>query len=251
MRTPVSWLIPAILFLGSSLPASAQSGDLGRIDFPTSGSAEAQKHFLRGALLLHSFEFEDAAEEFRAAQKIEPGFAMAYWGEAMTYNHPVWQQQDLPAGRAVLAKLGATPEARAGKAGTPREKAYLHAVEILYGEGDKNDRDRRYALAMEQLHATYPDDIDATCFYALALLGTSHAGRDVPTYMRAAALMEEAFEQHPQHPGAAHYLIHSVDDSVHAPLGLRAANAILKDRPRLAARAAHDLAHLSRARHVG
>ena len=84
---------------------------------------------------------------------------------------------------------------------------------------------------MEQLHASYADDVDATCFYALALLGTSHAGRDVPTYMRAAALMEEAFEQNPRHPGAAHYLIHSVDDSVHAPLGLRAARAYSKIAP--------------------
>ncbi len=78
-------------------------------------------------------------------------------------------------GRAALAKLGATPQARAAKAKTPREKAYLDAVEILFGEGDENDRERRYALAMEQLHAKYPDDVDATCFYALALLGTSNA----------------------------------------------------------------------------
>ncbi len=123
------------------------------------------------------------------------------------------------------------PQAAEAFQETPREKAYLHAVEILFGEGDKYDRDRRYALAMEQLHASYPDDVDATCFYALALLGTSHAGRDVPTYMRAAALMEEAFEQNPRHPGAAHYLIHSVDDSVHAPLGLRAARAYSKIAP--------------------
>ena len=158
-------------------------------------------------------------------------FALAYWGEAMSYNHAVWHEQDPVAARAALAKLGATPQARAEKAKTPREKAYLGAVEILFGAGEKSDRDRRYALAMEQLHAKYPDDVDATCFYALALLGTSNAGRDVPTYMRAAALMEEVFERNPQHPGAAHYLIHSVDDSVHAPLGLRAANAYAKIAP--------------------
>ena len=218
----------SLLFAGS--PASAD-GAYGHVDFANSGAPAAQADFLEGLALLHDFEYPAAAAAFRHAEVVDPGFAMAYWGEAMTYNHPVWRQEGLPAGRAALAKLGATPEARTVKAGTPREKAYLHAVEILYGEGDKNDRDRRYALAMEQLHATYPDDIDATCFYALALLGTSHAGRDVPTYMRAAALMEEAFEQHPQHPGAAHYLIHSVDDSVHAPLGLRAANAYSKIAP--------------------
>lgn len=209
--------------------ASDQS--VGVVSFANSGSPAAQADFLTGLAQLHNFEYSQAAEAFRRAQMLDPTFAMAYWGEAMTSNHTVWQEQDLSAARAALAKLAATPEARAARARTPREKSYLRTAEILFGEGDKNDRDRRYALAMEQLHATYPDDVDAACFYALALLGTSHAGRDVPTYMRAAALMEEAFEQHPQHPGAAHYLIHSVDDSVHAPLGLRAARAYSKIAP--------------------
>jgi tetratricopeptide (TPR) repeat protein len=209
----------------------ASDPNLGIVSFANSGSPAAQADFLTGLAQLHNFQYPQAAEAFQRAQSIDPSFAMAYWGEAMTYNHAVWQQQDLSAARAALAKLGATPEARAAHAGTAREKAYLHAVEILYGEGDKYDRDRRYALAMEHLHTSYPEDVDATCFYALALLGTSHAGRDVPTYMRAAALMEEAFEHNPRHPGAAHYLIHSVDDSVHAPLGLRAARAYSKIAP--------------------
>ena len=219
----------ALVMLAPTCRASDQS--LGVVSFANSGSPAAQADFLTGLAQLHNFQYRQAAEAFQHAESLDPNFAMAYWGEAMTYNHAVWQQQDLSAARAALAKLGATPEARAAHAGTAREKAYLHAVEILYGEGDKYDRDRRYALAMEQLHATYPDDVDASCFYALALLGTSHAGRDVPTYMRAAALMEEAFERNPRHPGAAHYLIHSVDDSVHAPLGLRAARAYSKIAP--------------------
>ena len=117
--------------------AAAGAQDLGRIDFPTSGSAQAQTHFLRGALLLHSFEFDDAAEEFRAAEKAEPGFAMAYWGEAMTFNHPLWMEQDAAAARKALEKLAPTPEARLAKAPTEREKMYLSAVEALYGKGDK------------------------------------------------------------------------------------------------------------------
>jgi tetratricopeptide (TPR) repeat protein len=219
----------AVLTLAPTSHAANQS--IGVVSFANSGASAAQADFLTGLAQLHNFQYPQAAAAFQRAEKTDPNFAMAFWGEAMTYNHPVWMQQDLTAARAALAKLGATPEARAAKAGTPREKAYLHAVEILYDEGDKFERDRRYALAMEKVHADYPDDVDATCFYALALLGTSHAGRDVPTYMRAAALMEEAFEQHPQHPGAAHYLIHSVDDSVHAPLGLRAARAYGKIAP--------------------
>ena len=104
------------------------AGDLGRADFPTSGSPEAQKHFLRGLLLLHSFEFGDAAEEFREAQKIEPGFAMAYWGEAMTFNHPLWMEKDNEAARKVLDRLAATAEARRARAPTERMAArYLRS----------------------------------------------------------------------------------------------------------------------------
>lgn len=227
-------LLVLMSYVVAAAPASvfgASGAGLGVVSFENSGSPAAQTDFLTGLAQLHNFEYPQAVRTFQRAQAADPTFAMAYWGEAMAYNHTVWQEQDLPAARAALAKLGPTPEARAAKAATPREKAYLRAVEILYGDGDKSERDDRYALAMEQLHAAYPDDIDATCLYALALLGTAHAGRDVPTYMKSAALMEEVFEQHPQHPGAAHYLIHSVDDSVHAPLGLRAARAYAKIAP--------------------
>src|SRR6266511_1347320 len=109
---------------------SAATEDLGRIDFPTSGSAEAQKRFLRGALLLHSFEFDDAAEEFRQARKIEIGFAMAYWGEAMTYNRPLWMEKDGEAARKVLERLASTAQARLAKAPTERERMDLAAVEV-------------------------------------------------------------------------------------------------------------------------
>ena len=221
-----------LALLVTALPAAhAAEQNMGVISFENSGAPAAQADFIKGLAALHNFQYPLAARLFQRAQAADPDFALAYWGEAMSHDHAVWHEQDLAAGRAALAKLGPTSEARAAKAKTPREKAYLAAVEILFGEGDKNDRDRHYALAMEQLHANYPDDVDGTCFYALALLGTSNAGRDIPTYMRAAALLEEVFERNPQHPGAAHYLIHSVDDSVHAPLGLRAANAYAKIAP--------------------
>src|SRR5262245_41248146 len=91
-----------VLFCIAVNPVKSQTNDLGKIDFPTSGSPEAQKLFIRGVLLLHSFEYEDAAEAFREAQKLDPGFAMAYWGEAMTYNHPVWVEVDVEKGKAAL-----------------------------------------------------------------------------------------------------------------------------------------------------
>jgi hypothetical protein len=210
------------LLLVASAPALAQT-EVGEVSFANSGSPAAQEPFLRGLALLHDFEYSDAAAEFRKAQAADPGFAMAYWGEAMTYNHPVWMQQDLAAARAALGRLGATPEARLAKAKTERERDYLRAVEILYGDGTKEERDFRYSDAMAALHQRYPDDVDATAFYALSLLGTAHQGRDFAIYMRSAALLEEVFPTHQHHPGVLHYLIHSYDDPIHAPLGVRAA----------------------------
>ena len=210
------------LLLVSSAPTLAQTG-VGEVSFANSGSPVAQASFLRGLALLHNFEYEDAAAEFHKAQAIDPGFAMAYWGEAMTYTHPVWMQQNADAARAALGRLGATPEARLAKAKTERERDYLRAVEILYGDGTKEERDFRYADAMAALHQRYPDDVDATAFYALSLLGTAHQGRDFAVYMKSAALLEEVFPTHQHHPGVLHYLIHSYDDPIHAPLGLRAA----------------------------
>ena len=235
--------LTAFLGLLAAGAAAVRADDLGRIDFPTSGSGEAQKHFLRGALLLHSFEFDDAAEEFRAAEKGEPGFAMAYWGEAMTFNHPLWMEQDAAAARKALEKLAPTPEGRLAKAPTEREKMYLSAVEALYGKGDKAANDKDYAEAMRRLHEKFPDDENAAAFYALALLGTCEGKRDYPTYMKAAAVAEEVFAKNPLHPGAVHYLIHSYDDPVHAPLGMRAARVYAKIAP-AAGHALHMPSHI-------
>jgi tetratricopeptide (TPR) repeat protein len=222
------------LYLATATPALAQTVQAGDVAFANSGAQAAQAPFLTGLALLHDFEYRAAKLAFQRAEAADPNFAMAYWGEAMTYNHPVWMQQDAAAARAALAKLGPTPEARTAKAGTPRERDYLAAVEILYGDGDKAARDFRYADAMAALHARYPDDVDATAFDALALLGTSHDGRDEATYMKSAALLEEVFPTHLRHPGVLHYMIHSYDDPIHAPLGLRAARrygALAPDAP--------------------
>lgn len=254
MMTPL-----AALFLAASAPphhdpqaaapaaapesASALADQFGHVRFANSGAAAAQRDFLDGLALLHDFEYESAAAAFRRAQAADPGFVMAYWGEAMTFNHPVWMEQDLAAARAVLERLAPTPAERLARAKTPRERAYLSAVELLYGEGTKQERDRIYADAMARLHADHPDDVDATAFAALALLGTAHQGRDYATYMRAAALLEPVFPANQAHPGVLHYLIHSYDDPTHAPLGLRAARLYGKVAPR-AGHALHMTSHI-------
>jgi tetratricopeptide (TPR) repeat protein len=224
-------LATLLLWVVHAGEASAQDQSLGRIEFPTSGAAVAQGPFVRGVLLLHSFEYERAAEAFREAQRRDPGLALAYWGEAMTYNHPIWNEQDRDAARAALARLAPTADGRRARAPTARERGYLEAVEILYGDGPKELRDTLYGEAMERLAHQFPEDDEAKAFHALALLGLSRGERHVATYMRAAALALEVFARNPLHPGAAHYIIHSFDDPVHAPLGLPAARAYSRIAP--------------------
>jgi tetratricopeptide (TPR) repeat protein len=197
--------------------------DLGDINFPTSGPVDAQKHFIQGVLLLHSFEYGRAQQSFAEAAKIAPSFAMAYWGEAMTYNHSIWGEQDKAAALGVLARLGPTPTDRAARAPTEREKLYFAAIERLYGDGNKAQRDAAYSDAMAELARRFPDDLEAQAFYSLSLLGLTNTVRNNENYMRAAAVAESIFAKNSKHPGTLHYLIHAYDDPAHAKLGLRAA----------------------------
>jgi len=211
--------------------AGSVSVGLGTTHFQTSGAPRAQRDFMRGLLLLHSFEYDAARRAFQAAEQTDPGFAMAYWGEALTYNQTLWGEQDLDAARAALAKLAATPEERVARAGTARERSYMASVEQLYGAGDKTQRDANYSAALGEIARTYPDDLDARSLYALSILGLTNGVRNVRNYMRAAAEAEAVYEIDKHHPGALHYLIHAYDDPIHAPLGLRAARLYGKVAP--------------------
>ena len=205
---------------------------MGTISFPNSGKAEAQESFIRGVLALHNFWFDEAEEAFKKAEEIDPGFALAYWGEAMSHNHPLWSEQDLPAARAVLQKLGATRAERSAKARTDREKAYLEAVEVLYGEGDKLERDLAYSKLMGRMAERFPDDDEAKVLYALSLLGTVRSGdKGFTRQMKSAAILADVQQRNPMHPGAAHFTIHAFDDPEHAPLGLRAADLYAQIAP--------------------
>jgi tetratricopeptide (TPR) repeat protein len=207
-----------ILLLLLTVPVIAQESQLGRVEFPTSGSPAAQAHFLRGLAALHSFWYEEALEAFRESTKTDPDFMMGYWGEAMAQNHPLWSEQDLSAARAVLAKIKDTPKL------TDRERAYLNAVKLLYGEGDKHARDAAYSAAMEQIYRAYPEDLDAAAFYSLSLLGLVGPGdKGYRLQAQAGALALAVYEKNPNHPGAAHYIIHAFDDPEHAILALPAA----------------------------
>ena len=220
-----------LLFALLVAPHDGRAQRLGHIDFPTSGTPPAQEHFVTGVLFLHSFEYPSALREFREAQRLDSAFAMAYWGEAMTYTHAVWNEQDAAAARAALRRLGPNPAARVARAPTPREKGYLRAVEILYGEGPKARRDTAYAEAMATMARDWPNDDEAQLFHALALLGLNQGDRDIATYQRAGAIAARVFARNPDHPGAAHYVIHAYDDPAHAQRGLDAARAYSRIAP--------------------
>lgn len=254
-RSTVAGVFSSMLLLGFAVAGVRAASDeaprnlLGKIDFPNSGAAAAQGDFIEGVLYLHNFEYAESAAAFKRAQAIDPDFAMAYWGEAMAFNQSLWGRQSQNGAREALGRLGRTSEQRAAKAPTQREKDYLAAVEILYGMTDaskklpKHDLDLLYRDQMRRLHETYPGDHEATTFYGLSILGAGSEKRDYATYMRAAAVLTEVWDANRMHPGAAHYLIHSYDDPVHAPLGLPMARAYSKIAP-ASAHAQHMTSHI-------
>ena len=230
------------------LPAAfalAEEPKLGDISFPNSGSSEAQSAFLTGVRALHSFEFDPARIAFEEAQKIDPDFALAYWGQAMSDNHPLWYQQDMEAATAALNRLAPSFEGRLSKAPTEKEKAYLTGIETLYfSPGDKLQRDFAYADHMAGMHERWPDDHEISIFYALSLLGTVRRGDD--GYRRqalAASISQQVFAENENHPGAAHFIIHSFDDPDHAILALPAAKVYASIAP-AAAHALHMPSHI-------
>jgi hypothetical protein len=240
--------IVARLALSAALVAVASpisSQELGTITFPNSGNAAAQAPFLEGVKNLHSFQFDEAAVAFQRAQKADPTFAMAYWGEAMSHNHPLWAQQDDKAAKAILEKIAPTSDARQARAKLPKEKAFLKAIDVLYyAPGDKLARDIAYSDTMASMYAQWPADHEVSTWYALSLLGTVRpADKGFRRQALAASIAEKVFAENPKHPGAAHFIIHAFDDPDHAPLGLNAARSYAGIAP-AAAHALHMPSHI-------
>ena len=213
------------LFCAVNPTGNAQSG----------GNADTA--FRSGMTALHNFEYEDANEAFLLARQRDPSFALAYWGEAMTYHQALWRRENIEAARHVLSLLGATPAERAIKAKTAKAKALLSTADVLFGDGDATTRRTKYADAMARVHAALPDDDDIASLFGLALMatmtrglvGTSETpegfGRELagsPIQEQAARLFGDVLARSPDHPGALHYLIHDLDDPEHARLALDA-----------------------------
>ena len=215
MRTRHSLLLG--LLLAGSAEAGAQvpqHGDhpLGTVDFPVSCSDSAGAEFNRAVALLHHMTYPEAREAFRRVAVIDPRCAMARWGIAMTLFQPLWPTR--PGPEALQRGWALVQEARSLQPPTERERLFVAAAEAFFLEPGETDywlRIRRWEQAMENVHAALPDDADAAAFYALAHLATAPAAASRTHADRAAEILLEVYRQHPDHPGAMHYLVHAND----------------------------------------
>ena len=205
---------------------------LGTVHFPVSCTADAQKSFQKGVALLHSFWYEEAEKTFVEVEKQDPKCAMAYWGEAMSLWHQLWDQ---PKEATIERAEGQLKKADEAKAKTERERDYIGALKTFYSNSGKLDheaRARAYSEAMEKVYLKYSDDHEAAAFYALSLLASEPGGDTTfANRKKAGAILEKLFAVEPNHPGIAHYLIHTYDKPQLAELGLPAARRYAQVAP--------------------
>jgi hypothetical protein len=204
---------------------------LGTIHFPVSCAASAQKPFERGIALLHSFWYEEAEKEFVEIAKDDPQCAMAHWGIAMSIWHQLWNDPD----EKVISRGRGEATAAEKLKSSPREKAYIAAIAAFYNDSEKSDHHARavaYSDAMKKVYQSYPEDHEAAIFYALSLLASEpHNDETFANRKQAAAILEKLFTTEPDHPGVAHYLIHSYDKPQLAQLGIPAARRYAQIAP--------------------
>ena len=228
-----SWLVLALL-AGTAAPLHAQVShehrgtppeSLGRVSFPISCNAEAQTRFERALALLHSFWWPEAQKAFRSVAEADPSCAMAHWGTALAHRGNWFAGPPSP--DAVQPGFAAAEKARALSPPSERERGYVAAVRTLFNASDQPDHRARalaYEEAMRGVAEAHPEDPEAAIFYALAV--TANALPTDKTFQRqkrAGAILEPLFERRPDHPGLAHYLIHTYDAPPIAHLGADAA----------------------------
>src|SRR5438093_3855193 len=237
-------LIGGLTALDAETSVAPEPGDLraaGTVDFKVSCAPEARSEFIRGVALLHSFFYEEARRIFTDVAAKDPNCAMAQWGIAMTWWHPIWAPptpDEMSAGKAAIEKaMGMT-------AGTERERGFIQALNVYYNTPDSpttgevgqschgpvgaRDRVIAYEKAMRKVYDRYPNDFETQTFFALAVLAVGYANPTDTTLsnqLKAAGILEKLWKKNPNHPGVAHYLIHSYDYPALAERGLAAARS--------------------------
>lgn len=215
---------------------------VGTVHFPSSCMASQQKPVELGVAMLHSFWYEEAEKQFQGIEKADPQCAIAYWGVAMSIWHQLWNRPDL----AVLERGNVELKSTRKLPVTPREKDYIAALSKFYEHPSRPylKRVAAYAKAMQKVSERNPDDHEAAAFYALSLLAAEPEHDKNNEYRkRAAAVLEKLFAEEPNHPGVAHYLIHTYDKPEMAKLGLPAARRYAQLAP-AAPHALHMPAHI-------
>jgi tetratricopeptide (TPR) repeat protein len=210
--------------------AMPQGERLGSVHFPVS-CPSVQQPFERGVALLHSFWYEEAQKQFEVVAKQDPGCAMAHWGVAMSYFHQLW---DRPNASVVERGAAEMAKARALDAKTDRERQYIAALSAFYDPKltDHVARAEAYSAKMKALYDAHPEDTEAGAFYALSLLTSEHPGDTSLQHERAALnVLQPLFAKNPDHPGLAHYIIHTCDTPALAPQALAAAREYARIAP--------------------
>jgi tetratricopeptide (TPR) repeat protein len=224
--------------IAQSIPESSSAvspAHLGKVDFPTSCSAQIQPIFEKAVALMHSFQYQEAQQTFDEAASREPNCAMVHWGKAMVLHEQLWT---LPDKKALNTAHKECQIAGKLHPATPKEQGFIAAAAAYYRKGSHvsyTDRTRAYSAELAKLHERLPDDVEVGSFYALSLLGLAEEDVDsLENQKTAVAILQPLLEKYPDHPGVAHYLIHAADRPELAAQGLDAARryaAIAPDSP--------------------
>jgi len=224
----LTWALSAAFAEEHSHPVPEK---LGNVVFETSCSPQVGAAFNRAVALLHSFAYSASEQQFRDVARADPRCAMAHWGIALSYYHPLWSSPDAEHLRQGLQEIDTARRIPA----TPRELAYIEAAATFYQDSDRlshASRAKAYEQAMGAVAAHYPDDMEARIFYSLELLATASPTDGTHANQKhAAQILEPLYREFPEHPGLAHYLIHAYDSSELASRGLTAARAYSRIAP--------------------
>src|SRR5690242_11827560 len=215
---------------------------VGTVHFPTSCSPAVQKSIEHGVAMLHSFWYEEAEKQFVQVEKDDPTCAIARWGVAMSHWHQLWNRPD----KTAIAQSKSELDKAMSLHATPRERDYIKALDTFYSHADRPHAKRAlaYSKAMEKVSRRNPDDHEAAAFYALSLLAAEPDHDKTNAFrLKAAAVLEKLFAEEPDHPGVAHYLIHTYDKPDMAEKGLPAARKYASLAP-AAPHALHMPAHI-------
>ncbi len=242
---PFSMICLALVLLMTSCSSSEKSTELqndnaslGELQHGFTLNEGTQEKFEEGLLLLHNFEYDDALTAFEAATAIDSTEIMTHWGEAMCHYKALWRLQNTEKGKAILARLGTTKEERLSAIDDELEKALWQIIEIMYGEGEFDERNKKITAHMASLHQRYPTNQEIAAFYALSLIWATEEYGDGSNDLRlAASIADDIIKANPLHPGALHYKIHALDGPTSAADAHAAADAYAQ----VAAAAAHAL----------